>query len=102
VPVAGTDWTLRACHASDIAQVFNNYEMPDLQGSGPGIADVSHAMSGYFASFARHGVPSLGGGLPVWPRYDTKTRATMILNTDCHVVNDPDSEIRKMWQSLSS
>ena len=101
VPVAGTDWTLRACHASDISQVFDNYELPDLQGTGPGIAEVSHAMSGYFASFARHGVPSMDG-LPAWPRYNTSTRATMILNTECHVENDPDSDIRKMWQSLSS
>lgn len=101
VAVADTDWTLRACHASDISQVFDNYEMPDLQGSGPGIADVSRAMSGYFASFARHGVPSMDR-LPTWPRYDTSTRATMILNTGSHVENDPDSDIRKMWQSFSS
>ena len=100
VPITGTDWTLRACHASDIAQVFDNYEMPDLQGSGPGIADVSRAMSGYFASFARHGVPSTDG-LPAWPRYNTSTRSTMILNTECHVENDPDSGIRRMWQSLA-
>jgi len=99
VPVAGTDWTLRACHASDISQVFDNSEIPDLQGNGPGVAEVSHAMSGYFASFARSGVPSMKG-LPAWPRYDTKTRATMILNSVCHVENDPDAEIRKMWQSL--
>ncbi len=101
VPVAGTDWTLRACHASDIAQVFDNYEMPDLQGTGPGIAEVSHAMSAFFASFARSGVPSVSG-LPAWPRYTTQTRATMILNTECRVEDDPDSEVRKMWQSLSS
>jgi len=101
VPIVGTDWTLRACHASDIAQVFDNYEMHDLHGTGSGIAEVSHAMSGYFASFARHGVPSRDG-LPEWPRYNTNTRATMILNTECHVENDPDGDLRKMWQSLSS
>jgi para-nitrobenzyl esterase len=101
VPVAGTDWTLRACHASDIAQVFDNFEIPDLQGTGPGIAEVSHAMSGYFAGFARHGVPTVAG-LPAWPRYNTKTRATMLLNTECRVEDDPDSSIRKMWQSLPS
>lgn len=101
VAIAGTDWTLRACHASDIAQVFDNYDMPDLEGNGPGIAAVSLAMSGYFASFARSGVPSVKG-LPAWPRYDTNTRATMILNTECHVENDPDSGLRKMWQSLNA
>ena len=41
VPIQGTDWTLRACHASDIAIVFYNYEMTDLQGHGPGLPAVS-------------------------------------------------------------
>jgi para-nitrobenzyl esterase len=89
---------LRAGHATDIAITFYNYDMPDLQGNGPGLAEDSKAMSGYFASFARSGVPS-AEGQPVWPRYDTATRATMLLNSRCHVENDPDSEERKFWQS---
>ncbi len=100
VPIAGTDWTLRACHASDIAQVFYNHEIPDLQGNGPGIAEVARAMSGYFTGFARHGVPSMAG-LPVWPRYDTHTRSVMVLDSECRVVTDPDKDVREMWQSLT-
>jgi para-nitrobenzyl esterase len=99
VPVEGTDWTLRAGHASDIAVVFDNYEIPDLQGDGPGLAAAATAMSGYFASFARSGVPSVEGQ-PTWPRYDTQTRAVMLLNTECRVAYDPSSDERKLWQSL--
>jgi para-nitrobenzyl esterase len=99
VPVAGTDWTLRACHASDIAVVFANYEIHDLQGDGPGLAAASKAMSGYFASFARSGVPS-AEGQPAWPRYDTQRRAVMLLNTECRVADDPGSQERKLWRSL--
>jgi para-nitrobenzyl esterase len=99
VPIAGTDWTLRACHASDIAIVFYNYEMTDLEGHGPGLAAASRAMSGYFASFARTGVPS-AHGQPGWPRYDTATRAVMLLNSRCRVALDPQGEERKLWQSL--
>ncbi len=99
VPIKGTDWTLRACHASDIAVVFYNYEIPDLQGNGPGLAAASRAMSGYFASFARNGVPS-AHGQPAWPRYDTDTRAVMLLDSRCRVALDPDGEERKLWQSL--
>ena len=99
VPIAGTDWTLRACHASDIAIVFHNYEMTDLQGNGPGLAAVSRAMSSYFASFARGSVPT-ARGQPAWPRYDTATREVMLLNTRCRVAADPNGEERRFWRSL--
>jgi para-nitrobenzyl esterase len=99
VPIAGTDWTLRACHASDIAIVFYNYEMTDLQGHGPGLAAVSRAMSGYFASFARSGVPT-ARGQPAWPRYDMATREVMLLNSQCRVAADPTGEERRFWKPL--
>ena len=99
VPIAGTDWTLRACHASDISIVFYNYEMTDLQGNGPGLPAVSRAMSGYFASFARSGTPT-ARGQPAWPRYDTATREVMLLDSRCRVAGDPDGEERRFWQSL--
>ncbi|GAA0585498.1 carboxylesterase/lipase family protein [Rhizomicrobium electricum] len=97
-PIAGTDWTLRAGHATDIAITFYNYDIPDLQGNGPGLAEASKAMSGYFASFARSGVPS-AAGQPAWPRYDTARRAVMLLNSQCRVADDPDGEERAFWQS---
>lgn len=99
VPIKGTDWTLRACHASDIAVAFYNYGIYDLQGDGPGLASVSKAMSGYFASFARSGVPS-AQGQPAWPRYTTDTRATMLLDSECRMASDPDGAERRLWRSL--
>jgi para-nitrobenzyl esterase len=99
VPIAGTSWTLRACHGSDVAVAFDNYEIPGLQGNGPGLAEASRAMSGYFSSFARTGVPT-AQGQPAWPRYSTENRAVMLLNSQCRVVYDPDSEQRKLWKSL--
>jgi para-nitrobenzyl esterase len=99
VPIKGTDWTLRACHASDIAVAFYNYGIYDLQGNGPGLAAVSRATSGYLTSFARNGTPS-AEGQRVWPRYDTRTREVLLLNSTCSVAADPDREERKLWQSL--
>ena len=99
VRVEGTDWTLRAAHATDLAVVFNNTDIPDLQGDGPGLAAAARAMSSYFASFARSGVPS-AIGQPAWPRYDTARRAVMLLNSECTVVYDPESEQRQLWHSL--
>ena len=98
-PIEGTDWTFRAGHASDISVAFYNYDLKDLQGQGPGLPEVSKAMSGYFTSFARSGVPS-SADQPSWPRYDTVKRAVMLLNSQCRVVDDPDSEEREFWQSV--
>ncbi len=99
VPIKGTHWTLGACHASDIAVAFYNYKMYDLQGNGPGLAAVSKAMSGYFTSFARDGVPS-AAGQPAWPRYRTDTREVMLLDSQCRVTRDPYREERELWRSL--
>ena len=99
-PIPGTDWTYRAAHASDIAMVFYNYEFKDLQGGAPGIAEASKAMSGYFTSFARSTVPS-AASQPAWPRYDSEKRATMLINSQSRVENDPDSEERQFWQAAN-
>jgi para-nitrobenzyl esterase len=98
-PIAGTDWTLRAGHATEIAMKFYNYDIPALEGNGPGVAEASQNMSSLWTSFARHGHPGVAG-IPAWPRYELKQRATMLINTQCQVVNDPDSPIRQLWASL--
>jgi para-nitrobenzyl esterase len=98
-PITGTNWTLRAGHATDIALTFDNSEIPDLQGNGPGVAEAAHAMSGYFAGFARSGVPS-AQGQPAWPRYDAATREVMLLNAECRAAKDPNAEEHRFWQSL--
>ncbi len=99
VPIKGTDWTLRAGHATDIALTFDNSEIPDLQGNGPGVAEAAHAMSGYFAGFARSGVPT-AEGQPAWPRYDAATRQVMLLDAQCRAAADPTTDQYRFWQSL--
>lgn len=98
-PIEGTDWTMRAGHATDISVVFLNTDMPDLEGNGPGLAEASKASSSYFASFARNAVPT-AEGQPAWPRYDTAQRKVMLLNSQCQVAEDPDSAERKLWSTL--
>lgn len=99
VPIKGTDWTLRAGHATEIAMKFYNYDIPALEGDGPGVAEASKNMSSFWTSFAHSGHPS-SAGQPAWPRYDVKRRATMIIDTRCQVLNDPDPSIRELWASL--
>jgi para-nitrobenzyl esterase len=99
MPIPGTDWTLRAGHATEIAPKFYNYDIPSLEGDGPGVREVSRNMSAFWTSLARHGHPA-ARDLPSWPRYDLKRRSTMLIDVRCQVVEDPDHAIRELWQSL--
>jgi para-nitrobenzyl esterase len=53
-------------------------------------------MSRAWAAFARTGHPG-HDEIPAWPAYDLETRATMWLDADCKVVNDPWREERLVW-----
>jgi para-nitrobenzyl esterase len=99
IPIAGTDWTLRAGHATEIAPKFDNYDIVTLEGNGPGVREVSRNMSTLWTSFARHGRPG-ATTLPSWPRYELKHRSTMLIDVRCQVVDDPDKSIRELWESL--
>ena len=78
---------------------FDNSDIPDLQGNGPGLTEASKAMSGYFAAFARNGVPT-ADAQPPWPRYDASTREVMLLNNQCRAAQDPNADECRFWQSL--
>jgi len=98
-PIAGTTATLRAGHATDIGATFGNIDIPGLQGDGPGLAEASRNLGALWASFARDGVPS-APGVPEWPRYETQTRPTMLISSECQVERDPDAAVRAAWRGV--
>ncbi len=100
-PIAGTDTTLKAGHATEITLKFLSNDQAGLEGNGPTLAPAAHNMSALWASFAHTGVPS-APGQPAWPRYDTTTRATLLIDAQCRVVNDPDGAERAFWQGLAT
>jgi carboxylesterase type B len=53
-----------------------------------------------WAAFARAGNPS-HSDIPDWPPYDPHRRATMILDAECRVVDDPHREERLLWEQLA-
>ncbi len=90
---------LRAAHALELPFVWNRLDTPlartllvDTDGAQP----LATAMHDTWAAFVKGGDPN-GGGLPHWPRYDSDRRATMLLDRESHVVDDPGGETRKLW-----
>ena len=87
------DGRLGSCHALEIPFVFDNLDgkgdIPLLGNNPPQqLADTMHAA---WVAFATTGKPG-------WPRYDLDQRATMQFNITSHVVNDPGSAERVLWE----
>jgi para-nitrobenzyl esterase len=56
-------------------------------------------MSRMWANFARTGHPS-AEGQPTWPAYTMARRETMLIDSQCKVVADPEHDERLFWQNL--
>jgi para-nitrobenzyl esterase len=86
---------LKALHTVEIPFVFDNTDLAAFEvGTGPELHSLADKISGAWVAFARSGNPN-HKGLPNWPAFNTSERATMILNTECKVVNDPYGEARR-------
>ena len=96
------DGALRAMHTMDIPFVFENYEMAAVEvGSGPELKPLGDRMAGAWVAFAQTGNPS-HALIPRWPAYDTTTRATMVINNDWSVVNDPYGEEKAVLAAVTA
>jgi carboxylesterase type B len=97
-PVA--DGKLGAIHGLEIPFAFNNLKLSseligdisDIESAQP----LATAMSDAWVTFARKGNPA-SDLLPDWPEYNEETRKTMFFDSNCKIVSDPDSEMRKVW-----
>jgi para-nitrobenzyl esterase len=56
-------------------------------------------MSEFWSTFARTGRPG-AQGQAAWPAYTTEQRATMLIDAQCRVVNDPFDRERRVWESI--
>jgi para-nitrobenzyl esterase len=83
------DGKLRTPHAIEIPFVFDNVDATTaFTGSGPGRHELATRISTAWTSFARTGNPNCKE-LPTWKPFDTTQRATMVLNNECKLVNNP-------------
>jgi len=110
--IPGTNHIYGAAHAAEIVYKFDNVPAPDTgqqqatPSSGAVFAqadqssiDTALNMSGFWSSYARTGHPS-AKGQPAWPPYTTEKRATMFIDAQCKVVDDPYSLERKIWDEV--
>lgn len=97
-----TDQDLGAFHAIELPFVFDAFDVDGWDGFvglDSGGRKLARTMRSAWAAFAATGDPS-GGDIGVWPRYDGTSRPTMILDEQCHVVDDPLAAERGWWADL--
>ena len=86
----------KAHHAMDLPFVFDNTDVADTTTGAPGARELAARISDTWIAFARNGSPN-NPAIPAWPAYTNADRATMVLDTDCRVVADPDRDARLLW-----
>jgi para-nitrobenzyl esterase len=111
--VPGTQHKRGAYHSWDVAFRFNNllpggdgkpkselqaYLMKSI-GPGPASPMTARNLSEMWATFARTGQPA-AKGQPAWSAYTLDQRATMMLDAQCHVVDDPEPLERMVWEGI--
>ena len=85
-PVDGGKWG--SPHSLCLPFVFDNVALSEsMVGTGPEPQLLADQMSGAWIAFAQKGNPN-HKGLPLWPSYNSGTRATMVFNTEPRLVND--------------
>ncbi len=106
--VPGTQHKMGAAHALEIPYKFYNVKLDGhdserdmMTVSGPEHVKAAHNMSEMWSTFARTGHPA-AKGQPEWPQYTTEQRSTMLIDTECRVVDDPYRLERLLWERLDA
>lgn len=111
--VPGTQHKVGAAHAMEIAYKFDLIQPVDngssgdssqtatrtMMDTGPASVKTAENMSQMWSTFARTGKPG-AKGQPDWAAYDTTRRATMLINAECKVVDDPFGLERSLWEQM--
>jgi para-nitrobenzyl esterase len=92
-------YLLKASHAMELSFVFDNIDSMPLTGSRPDKYKLAEQISEAWIAFARNGDPN-HPGIPKWPTYTTKNRATMIFDAPCRIDIDPYREELDAWEGI--
>jgi para-nitrobenzyl esterase len=93
---------LRSFHMLEIPFVFGNVDLGrSMTGTGRDRYLLQTRMSSAWTAFARTGSPDTPE-LPHWMAFDAAQRATMLLDNDCRLVNDPRADARAAILAIAS
>ncbi len=92
---------MKAPHALDVPFTFDTIDLTNATDRSDAARKLAATMSGAWAAFAHGGKPD-HPSIPQWPAYDATTRATMVLDTQCRIENDPRAETRSLWQGITA
>lgn len=99
----GLGGTLGASHAVDVPFTFDNLDAPGASfftgEPDEAMRHVAGAMGDAWCAFARDGDPH-ASGLPRWPTWEPPTHATLVLDGDPRVVDDPAADRRAVWDGI--
>jgi para-nitrobenzyl esterase len=102
LPTAAVGGVLGACHIIDVPFVFDNLDRGGVEMLLGGLDDETLRLgartSAAWAAMAHTGAPATDD-LP-WPAYDLERRATCVLDRTPRVEDDPEPELRALWEEL--
>ncbi len=92
---------LKSAHSIELPFVLHNLRKGDaaqfVTDKPPeALADLAQDT---WIAFVKNGDPN-NAGLPPWSPYDARTRATMRIDTEPRIMNDPGSVLRKAWDGV--
>jgi len=95
---------LGATHALELPFVWNRLDLPIapvmLGDRLFTLQPLATAIHRAWAQFIRTGDPNGGGGLPAWPRYDADRRATLLIDRESRIADDPGGAARMLWPAV--
>jgi para-nitrobenzyl esterase len=82
----------------DVSLALHNAK-PPLTMDTPDSRAMAEKLSSVWLAFAKTGDPN-NKAIPHWPAYNPEQRPTMLFDLKTRVENDPDHEIRVMWDQI--
>ncbi|MFX1600943.1 MAG: carboxylesterase family protein, partial [Promethearchaeota archaeon] len=93
---------LGSCHALELPFIFNTFEDPGMKalvGNAVNTENLCEHMMDAWLSFAHSGNPN-HDGIPDWPTYDKKSRATLLFGKEIKVANALFDKEREAWNRI--
>jgi para-nitrobenzyl esterase len=91
---------LMSPHALDVPFVFDTTDLTGIADHSAQARAIAAVESATWAAFARSGKPD-NRAIPPWPAYRPEERATMMIDTEWQVANDPQREARLLWTRIA-